>query len=447
MTLSIDPSRAFLLPSQLAQLAKAVRDAGKHDESKWIEWKSSLPLDKLPGHIHLVKQILGFANRKPDIAVQWAEGYGYILVGVSPGEVKGVATVDPDRLSQDLDPYLGPDLEWSPEYVRLDEKDVLVVVVQPPRYGDPIHYLCKPLRDPSKGTTLHAEHTVFIRRNGRTVHAGREEWQMLLQRFAATGGRLTVHVENARAVIEMPAGIPQHIRTNLDRHRLRLLATRAQSTGGWPLGFDTRTREQYEAEVGEHLKDLESVFKKRLAAEIVRHEPCGLSLVVVNNTDQPFRDVRVTALIRSESRIGWMKPGHGAAPAVEFPNPPELYGTPKHARLLVPGMLLPRRPRVPALDDVWDWRAKRVKDGLHIIFDPVDVLPRDRVELEQVPLVIPQDSETELHVEWTAAGLSVDGLVTGSFALSVVPSTLKPLTSKRLGRWAELSDPLKNTES
>jgi hypothetical protein len=186
MSFPIDASRAFRLPRELQRLAAAVRDAGDYDETRWIEWKSRLDLTASHGRLHLIKQILGFANRDPQVAAQWAEGYSYLLVGVSPGSVKGVTAVDHQRLTQDLSPYVGDDVTWSPEYVRLDGVTVLVVVVTPPRPGDLIHFLRKDIPDQRGEGVLHREGTIFIRRHAESKVANHDERLMLQRRLRAS---------------------------------------------------------------------------------------------------------------------------------------------------------------------------------------------------------------------------------------------------------------------
>lgn len=176
VALPIDSSRPFLSSSELHDLAAAVRDAGVHDESRWIEWKKTL--DDLNGpsaRIHIVKAIQGFANRDPDMAARRAGGFAYLLVGVEPGNVRGVTTVDHNTLEQSLEPYISPHVRWTSEYIKLDDKDILVIVVDPPRAGDPIHYLRKGLKA-GNDRLVHAEHLVFVRRNARTVKAN--DWDM-----------------------------------------------------------------------------------------------------------------------------------------------------------------------------------------------------------------------------------------------------------------------------
>ncbi|MEU6718256.1 hypothetical protein ABZ897_42890 [Nonomuraea sp. NPDC046802] len=68
MGLVIDTSRPFRFPSELTKLVRAVYEASDVDETRWIEWKSTLDLAG-PGAVHhLVRQILGFANREPAVA-------------------------------------------------------------------------------------------------------------------------------------------------------------------------------------------------------------------------------------------------------------------------------------------------------------------------------------------------------------------------------------------
>jgi hypothetical protein len=43
---------------------------------------------------HIAKQVLGFSNRTVATAARHAEGYAYLLVGVEPGSLVGVDTID-----------------------------------------------------------------------------------------------------------------------------------------------------------------------------------------------------------------------------------------------------------------------------------------------------------------------------------------------------------------
>ena len=98
VVLQVDTSEPLLRPSQLQALVRAVRDADGHDEHRWIEWKSGLDLTSAAGQGHIAKAVVGLANRPPAAAARWAGGYGYLLVGVRPGAISGVAPVDPEVL-------------------------------------------------------------------------------------------------------------------------------------------------------------------------------------------------------------------------------------------------------------------------------------------------------------------------------------------------------------
>ncbi|MFF8805620.1 hypothetical protein [Streptomyces omiyaensis] len=54
-----------------------------------LEWKSRLDLTDRRSFFTITKAVLGFANRLPDRALRFADGHGYLLVGVEPGQAIG----------------------------------------------------------------------------------------------------------------------------------------------------------------------------------------------------------------------------------------------------------------------------------------------------------------------------------------------------------------------
>src|SRR6266568_3161617 len=107
MTLNIESTKALRRPSELQELVRAVLLADPADEADWIEWKSQRPLTTPDGRAGVARHILGFANRHPDRAGRIAEGCGYLLVGVEPGNLFGADRIDPAELEAGLRPYLG----------------------------------------------------------------------------------------------------------------------------------------------------------------------------------------------------------------------------------------------------------------------------------------------------------------------------------------------------
>jgi hypothetical protein len=129
-------------PLDLTALVEAVVNAGPADESFWIEWKSDLDLTMAPGAFNTARTILGFANRMPDTAAAVCEGLAYMIIGAQPGKVAGTIVIDGANLEQALIKYLGGDGPvWSPHYVTAQGRDVLVIVVEAPKWGDDIHAL------------------------------------------------------------------------------------------------------------------------------------------------------------------------------------------------------------------------------------------------------------------------------------------------------------------
>jgi len=144
----------------------------EHDETRWLELKSSLDVSSKAGQV--ARAILGLSNRDPDVAAQWCEART-----TSSSEQTKVATVDHVVLENGLAPYLGTGddaTRWSPDYVQVDVLDVLVVTVEAPRYGDRI----KPLR---KEFDLARAGNIFVRGQAKTEAATRGEIMMLKNRL------------------------------------------------------------------------------------------------------------------------------------------------------------------------------------------------------------------------------------------------------------------------
>jgi hypothetical protein len=100
-------------------------------------------------------------------------------VGVEPGAAAGVPNFDHASLGQKMKTYAdGP--RWTPHYVEFNGVTVLVVVVEAPRAGDPIHTLQKEF---TKDKTSHKAGTVFHRGAAHTEPAGPKEMAMLQERL------------------------------------------------------------------------------------------------------------------------------------------------------------------------------------------------------------------------------------------------------------------------
>src|SRR2546421_1713191 len=163
----VDLTRDIRTPAELLSLVQAILNAPKHEmELDWIEWKSTYQLLSADPQFQMARHVLGFANRHPDAAAAVVKGCAYLVVGVEPGNLPGITPIDSAKLSRAVDVYTGGTAgpRWSPHYVECQGRTVLVIVVEPPSWGDPIQTLKKPF-------DRYVEGAIFIRRMGETAFA------------------------------------------------------------------------------------------------------------------------------------------------------------------------------------------------------------------------------------------------------------------------------------
>lgn len=87
----------------------------------------------------------------PEQAAQWAEGYAYLVVGAEPGSRPGTTPVDPGDLTDRVRAYVDDRIGSHPQYIDINGAKVLVIAVDPPKSGDPMHTLRKRLRNFATG--------------------------------------------------------------------------------------------------------------------------------------------------------------------------------------------------------------------------------------------------------------------------------------------------------
>jgi hypothetical protein len=177
--MEVDPTRAFRRPHDLLMLVQAILAGDIGHESDWVEWKGPIDLYDSRWAGGIARQILGFANRDPAAASVWADGCGYFVAGVEPNQLSGVTVVDTATLDTRLSRYLGDrGPHWSANYVGVSERSVLVIIIEPPRQGDPIFTLQQTFEDPERkrGYSLG---DIFVRRRGRTDKASPQDIERL----------------------------------------------------------------------------------------------------------------------------------------------------------------------------------------------------------------------------------------------------------------------------
>lgn len=458
MAIDIDYSTRLLGDASLEALIHAVAEANPNDEARWLEWKSDLELGTREHLFKIAKGILGLANRTAEQAETWAEGYGYLLVGVEPGRISGLEAIDISKVESKLRSWVGGGLRsprWTASWVGVDGATVLVAEVSPPEPGDPLF----PLRQTYE---KFREGTVFVRRQASSDPADAEEILHLSER-AAGRQRLRLTVEPASQEKLFALDLTDEVIAELvgaerstcmrslsdvrekarheDEERRKRARVQNPLFGATLAGLDPaignmypsftriglgpgedRSQAEYERQVERHILDYQASLAEVSLTRLVETGAAQVCLTVVNPTERHIPAVRVTALIDGPVFVD------ADDRETEMPSRPRPFGTsPLSAMddliLRSTDLSLDLSPPNPAPSTVEVQR----KAGVEIRWPPTEIPPLGRVELDPVSLGIfpPPDSDA-LGVTWSATSSGFDGVVTGSIRLvteAVVPAT------------------------
>lgn len=446
MSLSIDTSHPMRRPSELEALVRAVIDAVAEDEAEWIEWKSNLALDNTEGWFSISKQVLGMANRSPERAARFVGGLGYLVVGVEPARLLGVNPVDVAKLDAYLQRYLGSSGPvWAPTYLTVDGRTVLVVVVEAPRYGDPIYLLHKTYQPP-KGQGADAG-TVFVRGLADTNRASVADMQMLQARLlggVVRAAKLDLRVGWVGEPVEA-VPIDANVRLTkqwIDQRRELVLKplratleaeTKAASTGTAPafglLGAnlaglraamgglgqeERRTPDDFRAEVEAYLAMAAEQLQPALISLLVASKVNVMEWTVTNPTDLNFPNVEVVVYV----------PGAVEAYADDFsadlPEAPWPYGKFRPFDLLGSSSYLHHAALGLAPQQYFPRRVQIENGGsVTLTFSVGNLRPRETVELDTFSLITTEPAGTELTAAWTATSTGINGVHEGTFTIKV----------------------------
>lgn len=401
----LDSTRAYRSPDDLHDLVEAVYNGHVYGEQDWIEWKSQLDLTTAHGLFKIGKAVLSFANREPDVAQLKAEGAAYLVVGVEPRTTRGITPIDPSRLRSRLNPFLGPSgPAWGHDYVSFSGYEVLVVIVEPPRWGDPIYPLRKGYDDAPDGLVL-------VRRGASSEPATSREIDMLVQR--ARGGRmpgLTVQWAEPTAVFYPIDDRPELRDLWLGRERERLESFQRSRPRVTLLEPPTAI------EIDKWCTKAENGLIDAVTRAVLETGENRCRLRIINPTERnlPATELRLR-----------LPPGVRAAD----PDHPEDYDylprRPKQrsvagfdsSLLARPLDLAPPLPRNLDIRPASDHRAVQ-----EVVFDPIDLRPHCEVELDVICLVPPASTRGTLAANWSATSTAVDGAVRGSLPIEVSPN-------------------------
>lgn len=305
--MSIDTSRALRTSDELNTLVEAVRDAPAGEpETDNVEWKSDWNITDASVRFETVRHILGFGNRTIFAAQQSFEGCAYLLAGVEPGNLVGAPIVDPAEIDDQLSKYILPGQpRWSPSYVTVDGKPVLIFTIEAPRGGDPIFVL-------QKGYDRAPAGRIFVRRHGKTEEAGPADIRALEARGQGVRPKVELVVER-RDDLELRAGrfVNEHRDQWVRAEMVRVLGPlepkpeRPRSApdamiGGYDLPSraslmpeDMRSKKSYSEDVEAYVEAAPRRWLALVAAESVRKRLAPIRLAIVNSTERNFEGVEV----------------------------------------------------------------------------------------------------------------------------------------------------------
>ncbi|MFF7393169.1 helix-turn-helix domain-containing protein [Streptomyces scabiei] len=411
MALNVSTDRPLRSPRQLLELVTAIRDAGEHDENDWIEWKSSYDLTKKEIRATLARHIIGMANRMPEKSAAICQGYGYIVIGVEPGNVEGVASIDLADLDSGLQPYLGHlGPEWSANYVPLDGCTILVLTVEPPQMGDPIHTLNKEFANYAAGM-------IFVRRSGRTVQANPGEVISLTRRATqSTSTSQSMTLTPDSDPVEIPLWkFNEYIDQQCKRREELLIHPKNSTRRPNSLGMaslDSRDENDYRKEVTEHLEDYREFLLNLARQSYVRGGAGKLQLTISNPDQTSHQGVRVE--LTFSTRLSAILADDYADEEFTQPRPPEPLGTRVSALFnsriinsIIPPYHGPNETEIS------------IEPGT-VVFNVSSVRAEGHVKLPKIHFIADSWSDDEGVITWAITALNSGGRVRGSIHLNQV---------------------------
>ncbi|MCZ4101079.1 hypothetical protein [Streptomyces sp. H39-C1] len=442
MALDFDSRKAPRNHADLKRLVQAVRKASKADESLWLEWKGSLDLNPADrgdksGRAHVARAIIGFANRLPDEAGRFAEGHGYLLVGVDHEHMPGVEQHDITELVRWIEPYVGEEIGWRPTYVEAEGETgtvaVLVVTVDPPRWGDAVHCMRKEAPHPKRDKSI-PEAAVFIRGSeGTTRRAMARDLDALSRRLLHQPLSMDLELQVKAGAVGSLSCTEDEIKTWLKGEEkaalASLLAHQAKKPQRPPFNKfayqpmpglmemrETRTPEQYLQAVRSYLDKCRDKLPKAIEeATGARLTPLALRLINLESTN--LENMQVELYIPGNVlaiEVGSDTVADNERFPRSLPSRP-YYGSVD--RFPAAALLTSRYPT--------PWAAGGRRASIHIDnsgsarlqLPPVHLRPGRYVDLEPFVVVGAHDETGPITAEWSATCTNRDGNMAGSVTL------------------------------
>ena len=386
-----------------------------------MEWKRDADLSDRGWQARIAKLIAGFANRDPNVAKQAAGGCSYLVIGIEPGNTSGVNPIDNANLLAGVARYLRSTVRWSPQYILHQGKDVLIITVEPPEFGDDIVAILRDYQSPTGNVCRKGD--VFIRRHGKTDPATQDDYDMLVQRFSAGAEQadgMSVRASGDVTALPVASG-PDEVEHWLSCQRDELLAPFRRAMHGKIRPFpERRTASEYRAKVTSYLSEVAPMLPRKARADALVDRSPNLQLVLINETEHNFEAARVQVFIDGD--VWSYRSADDAQP--DMPIRPRAWGE----LSLNFNLAVAPFPHV-ATQGTGILGPYINNDGsTHIEFDDIDLRPRDRVNLDQIHLVADSAlAGATLTLLWTVTSTSSSGVARGEIPVTVLSEIISPL--------------------
>lgn len=429
--MELDLSRLPTGDSGWLALVDYARGLGDLSEVDWLELKGALPFrdktDKKRSAVTLARPVLGMANRMPDRAAKNLGGHGVVLVGITGTDIQGTERVDGAVFYDALNPYVGQDgLHWDYRYLQHPEGLVLALVVDPPKWGDPVFTFQKEFSD---GVTKIREGEILVRVPGKTRPSTSTDMRDLQRRLqgspaaaasvdASIVGRFhRLHPGAATALVQEYADrvaesrlseVPRESKNN------PALTVTAFYTGG------AERRQEFRAEV-QQWRNSAAESATQVGLEFLRHELAKEHLRIVNDSDLYLEDARVRfhfplgvqALPRDDTE--YRHRGEHFNFRSVLPNPPPRWSEfSSPAASLAVSIPATRRtlPEVPMIRSS-QLEVEQVEDGIWVTWSLGDLRPRDTVTSEETIALVTDSDLDHLSARWQVTARGINHVFSG----------------------------------
>ncbi|MCQ3804875.1 MAG: ATP-binding protein [Acidimicrobiia bacterium] len=408
---------------RLRALALEISEGRFGGEEDWLEWKRELDLNKRLGRFQLSKQILGMANRSPEVAQGNCEGYGYIFIGVEDGSMPGTLPIDPAQLHDGINPYVGATgPSWRPRYLQGNSVVVIVVEVDPPRWGDSIHTL-------RRGYDNFHAGTIFVRKNGKTHPAEPEDIENLQRR--ARGSRLDVQFRLAGAdqigwfdrvsLDDAVASISDHQRSSqLARARnhnrqpgasdpfgIMMSLASAQALG---MGKERRSLDTFERQVDEWCTEWIESAPQHWIQEYMEAGHGVYVLELANLTDENFSSVQVRIKADKVHIVDEIPSESVRLPEQPIPFGQDI-GLPDFRGIVVDPL---RFAEFPHSDYPTTIRVTHTDGNAELTWEVGHLRPEETRTSPNICILVDASRvSNQVRIAWTATSTSVNGVMRG----------------------------------